>query len=127
MEFLIGYLFGTAIRHKNPLQLVFGFMGASLLLWVLIGAIAALCAVAPHAAVIVEAVGINKVLPFLDGSINTVQADASMLDALSIQFLSASAVLCAVVLIALSLCLFALGHAIQLVVTGAVTLFKKLS
>lgn len=126
MDFLIGYLFGSAVRHKNPLQLVLGFMGASLLLWVLIGAIAALCAVAPHAAALIEAVGLNKVLPFLNSSISNVQADVSVLDVFTVQFLASSVLLCAVVLFALSVCLIALNHLVRLVVIGAVELFKKL-
>ncbi|MBI6621546.1 hypothetical protein YA0783_24980 [Pseudomonas corrugata] len=127
MEFLIGYLFGSAVRHKNPLQLVLGFMGASLLLWLLAVAIAALCAAAPHAAALIEAVGLNKVLPFLDSSISDVQADVSVLDVFSVQFLTSSILLCAVVLFALNLCLIALNHLVRLVVIGTVALFKKLS
>ncbi|PUA41505.1 hypothetical protein C5U62_31560 [Pseudomonas protegens] len=102
-------------------------MGASLLLWVLIGAIAALCAVAPYAAVLIETVGLNKVLPFLDSLINNVQADVSVLDMFTVQFLSSSMLLCAVVLLALNIFLVALSHLIRLVVIGAIELFKKLS
>jgi hypothetical protein len=125
MDFLIGYLFGTAIRSKNPLQLILGFMGASLLLWVLIGAIAVLCALAPHAAALIEAVGLNNVLPFLNSSISNVQADASVLDVFTVQFLGSGVLLCAVVLFALILCLVALNHLARLVVVIAVELFKK--
>lgn len=127
MDFLIGYLFGSAVRHKNPLQLVLGFMGASLLMWVMLAAIAALCAAAPHAAVLVEAIGLNRVVPFLDSSISTVKADASVFDVLSVQFVSASVAVCAVVVAALSLSLFALSHLVRLGAIGVVKLFKKLN
>ncbi|WP_338924900.1 hypothetical protein V0M98_35355 (plasmid) [Pseudomonas silesiensis] len=127
MDFLIGYLFGSAVRHKNPLQLVLGFMGASLLLWVMIGALAALCAVAPYAAALIETVGLNKVLPFLDRSISTVQADASVLDVFTLQFFAESALLCGVVLFALYVCMTAINHLVRLVVIGAVGLFRKMS